>query len=675
MPTSWKFLVDWDRDNDFNGEYDDISDWVLTANWFLGMQQPYSSTGDNSRLKVTLQNMDKRFSPDNHASPLAGLLQPFTIIRVVADDGEQERIMWAGYIERITPQVNSYGSRNAELVAAGPMQYMKAASANIRLGENVRTDTILRSLLKAVVIPPSRSRVWILGKSRLGVDTVLGREEDLMSLDEGLLLFETVGDNWVSESSNPQRSTFSVYRAIEDLVAAERGRFFFQRDGKAVFWNREHLLNARNPEASFNDTMQDMHYIYADSLDFKNEIVVSCRPRRRDEDAEQVLWELQTPLSIPPGTTHLEALYQDANGVRIGARQVRVEHGFATESGIVELQAGANQAEVRVRNTSGEVLTLQTCILKGQRILDTGQLEAIAVDTDSITHYGRRVLKIDTRVLSDFAEAQDIAYFELERRKDPRGSVRTLTLRSHALQGGSQHEHQLNLSIGSLIHVEESQSAHVGEYILIGETHRLSRGGMLETQWYLEPAGALWLAHHDRRYQNADYGLNTPHFTRLAQSFTAVDSRLAQDVRLWLRRVGLPDGELQLHLYTDTIVNDGWRLGVAGRGELGVTTKLNSDGNVPGVLLASSEPVVSTTVGEGYGWVSFTLIEPPLLTQGEKYWLVVTRNGTASDTDTITWGVDQASSEYGIGEFKAERRARWVAQDGTACFRVLTAIT
>ena len=40
MSTSWTIAIDWDRNGDFSGEHDDITQRVLLAEWFVGMQRP-----------------------------------------------------------------------------------------------------------------------------------------------------------------------------------------------------------------------------------------------------------------------------------------------------------------------------------------------------------------------------------------------------------------------------------------------------------------------------------------------------------------------------------------------------------------------------------------------------------------------------------------------------------
>ena len=50
MSTSWTIAIDWDRNGDFSGEHDDITQRVLLTEWFVGMQRPYQLTADGSTL-------------------------------------------------------------------------------------------------------------------------------------------------------------------------------------------------------------------------------------------------------------------------------------------------------------------------------------------------------------------------------------------------------------------------------------------------------------------------------------------------------------------------------------------------------------------------------------------------------------------------------------------------
>lgn len=85
MTTTWKVLVDWDRTGDFLNSSDDITSYVVNAKWYLGFSQPYANVANDSTLDLVLNNSDKRFSPENSSSPLAGNLLPLRPVQITSN--------------------------------------------------------------------------------------------------------------------------------------------------------------------------------------------------------------------------------------------------------------------------------------------------------------------------------------------------------------------------------------------------------------------------------------------------------------------------------------------------------------------------------------------------------------------------------------------------------------
>lgn len=496
MTTSWSIEVDWDRKGNFDGQYDDVTNRTVMAQWFLGERKPYQEAADEVKLSLILDNSDKRFSPEYQGGPLHNKLHPFKPVRIQSNDGSTIRTHWVGWIESIQPKVNSFGELSAEITAAGPMQFFKSAETGLELQENLRTDEIIAALLQEVVIPPALVGAWILGRvgnSEVGQTTRTVKTAGYSTLDEGVTTLAIAGDNWVTRGgrTDEQKNTFDVYRAIKDVAAAERGRFLFSRDGKALFWNRHHLLQGEAPVAPFDNTMKDLVYQYAGLDDFKNEIVVTCHPRTITESADVILWELAEAVKIPGGETRtINAKYQDESGNRIGGKNISLTNvKFKQGTATIKLEEKANSASLEITNTRKGEAVLTSCVLRGQKITDFGQMEATAIDAASMVDYGRRTMKMNLPSVDNFDNAQQIAYFELHRRSQPRGAVSSLSLSSHGLEGGGEHTHQLARTLGDKITLKEAQTAHKADYYIIGEQHKLSAGAtLLETTWYLEPA-------------------------------------------------------------------------------------------------------------------------------------------------------------------------------------------
>lgn len=473
MPTTWTIAVDWNGDGTFGQAIDDVTTRVIEANWFLGMRMLYQDIADNPTLKLTLRNDDGRFSPENNdlANPLRGLVRPRRLVRIQSNDGTTTRTHWTGWIESIQPMVNRNGRRIVDILASGPMPFYTAAETKIALQINKRSDEVVSALLTEVSIPNAPTPI----------------------VNAGNTSFPYIGDNWVRQGgmTDLDMDTFDVYRALGDITAAERGRFFFDREARAVFWNRHYLLVEQPVSATFNDTMTALDYTYAGSDQLKNEVSVVCQPRSITPSAV-TLWELQEAvIEIPPNSTRrIYVKYTDDSGNRIGGNNVTLTNvtfsqGTATHS----IDPKASGAELVFTNSAATMAVVQTAVVLGRKMTAFDRLEATAKDTSSIGSYGRRTYRLNLPSLSALADAQYIADFELNRRKEPQGRVSAVTVSSHGRQGGVHHDKQLSLTMGNRVQVTETQTGHNASYYVVGELHRLTAGGTLyQTTWYLEPA-------------------------------------------------------------------------------------------------------------------------------------------------------------------------------------------
>jgi hypothetical protein len=505
MATTWTIAVDWDRNGNYTDTYDDVTSRVISTSWFLGIRQPYKHDADSSTLTLILDNSDKRYSPEYTSSPLTGKAKPFRQVRVQSNDGTTTRTHWIGWIESLKPALGQRGKRTIEIVATGPLQFYTAAETKLPLQENKRTDEIIAELIKKVVFPPALASAWVLGRtgnSEVGTTTFLADTSAYSSLEAGKLIVGMAADNWVVNGgyANKAKDTFNVYQAIQDITAAEHGRFLFDREGKAVFWNRHHLLLDNTPAATFNDTMNDMVYSYAGLEMMKNEITVICHPRTISPTADAVLWELGDALiQVDAGKTReIYIKYEDENGKRIGARDVTVtgieyENSSGTVTATVE--ADANGANLKFANGGTKSAFIKKCQVQGRKIVDSGDMEAKATDSASLVDYGKRTLRINLPSVDKLEQAQYIADFERDRRGQPLGAVLSLTVISHATDGGSHHTQQLARTMGDCIQITEVQTGHSAKHFIIGEAHELGMAGALwKTTWYLEPAHPAPLA-------------------------------------------------------------------------------------------------------------------------------------------------------------------------------------
>lgn len=480
---------DWDRDGALTEAYDDISARVIEAEWSLGMYMPYQEIADEARLEMTLANTDHRFTPEYGAGPLYGKLAPGVPVLVeLIDATGAPHIMWRGWIQQLQPSWTPGGDNQplyARVVALGAKQHLQAAKVHLDLLTNIRTDQAILAIFETVAFPPNLTGDWrlgVAGASELGQTTVLVDAAGETQFDAGNVTLSYVGDNW---------DEADAYGAIYDLVRAERGRFFFDRNGEAVFWSRAHLQTAIETAQAL-DRYQGLEYVYGDDL--YNAARVRVAPRTISATATEVLYDLDEPITLRAGTSRtLRASYRQADsdaliaGMDITPPNTGDGSLATTGSLSVSVTPGATSAEIVVTNTSAtEDGSLDTLIIRGRRLTSYGYQDVVKTDSNSVTIYGQRELYIDARLLDKASEAEQIAQWELLLHKAPRGLVYAVQMRN---RDAATRAAQVSRTIGDRITLDVPQHDHRADYHIIGEIHRVTSGGKYhETTWRLEPA-------------------------------------------------------------------------------------------------------------------------------------------------------------------------------------------
>ena len=77
MPTAtYTVSVDWDKNGNYSGTYDNITTYVRNIRSFNGFRAPYMNVAGDSTLELELDNSDRRFSPEYSGGPLYGSPRP-----------------------------------------------------------------------------------------------------------------------------------------------------------------------------------------------------------------------------------------------------------------------------------------------------------------------------------------------------------------------------------------------------------------------------------------------------------------------------------------------------------------------------------------------------------------------------------------------------------------------
>ncbi|QPC82118.1 hypothetical protein G4Y79_20910 [Phototrophicus methaneseepsis] len=491
----------------FIPDYDEVTDYVKSWSWSIGMGTPYQTYADDSQATFIVNNEDGRFSPENLYGAYAGDLIPQLYVGIYATKGTTTSQIWLGYLDYVEPIAGTYGSNEAMLHCVGIDQILKEKDVRIPLMQNVRAGFIISTILGQIQPPGLGYLGWhlgVAGEGELGIHTtLLDTNFSFYTPQPGQVVFPFVGDNW--------EDGVSAARAIADVVSAERGRFFINRYGLAEFWARTYLQMRVTVAAEYTELdYKDIVYSYGD--DIVNEVTVTCYPRQITA-SDVILWELAEETTLRPGAektisaryseqdsdTKVSALTLTRPSIAAGTLVYAFKNGSGglTTADINDgyltmiIEEEARGAKLRLTNTHSQELVLQTLVLRGRKITAYNKVEVVEVDGLSRSRYGTQALDLNLRLLASESDARDIGIYERVRRSKPRGMVKALALSNHP----NLDDEKVERGMGTRIRVIDEKTQHTGDYFIIGEQHRIGRDGQHEVTWTLEPASSstAWL--------------------------------------------------------------------------------------------------------------------------------------------------------------------------------------
>ena len=491
MPITYSVAIDLDDDGDFADSGEDITAAVLSIHWRRGLTAPHDSVAQPGFAAITVRNLLQTFSPEINA------LQPGQVLRIQSNDGVSTRTHFTGHIQRVEPQPGDQGQRNAVIHAVDALQQLQGYPVRLPPQVDVTPDTVIGLLLDQ--IPFRRTKLkgyWVLGRvnhSELGTNTRLPIANIARDLSSGLTTLAYVGDNWAEG--------IPAIAAIRQVVDSERGRFYIDVNGQAIFLNRHDLLLATTSAATFSDDMAGLAYDYGAGV--ISHVQVRFQPRRIG-DAESTLWELEEPLRLRAREQRqMIARFRDDQDQPIGALTVITP--VPGDDLIFNTQADGtgsdvtSQVDIFLRQVDFSAVLLEFrsrrnrdvylqvgAKLRGTPVYSGEPLFIDQISYGSLAFYRPQALLMDLPLLNEAEQADSVARYELSRRKNPRGQVRDITLTNQL-----HSTELLTLTLFDRITVADGQTGHNADYFIIAEEHRVDLGGYRhQVNWLLESANA-----------------------------------------------------------------------------------------------------------------------------------------------------------------------------------------
>lgn len=477
---AWEVALDLDDSNSFATS---ITVYVKKFVVELGAREPYQLIANDTSITLTVNNEDGRFTPAN-GGPYWSEEDQLTLL------GKRLRIQWnsttfvIGFVSDIRPEVYPAGAQTAKTLATikceGIKQLLDNTIVDLSVYENTTGDKVVADVITFAGMPPALQGSWRLGEvgsSELGLSTFIANVTDYLDAETGITTFSLLGDG-EAESNG--------MAAIKLVTEGERGRFFVNRGGKAVWWNRHHILTL-SPTGNVGDSTAhptvSVDYRYS-SKSIYNVIRVKAHPRTTVMGA--TLWSLSAPITIPPETTlEFEVALRDGDGKAVGAESVSTS-GVTYSSGTATITATAlgSRARISIENASATTTAVLTALnVTGDALQDRNTIEAVAEDGESISKFKRRELQLSIRALQTFAEVDTVAKFELQRRRLARGIIYSIDFLNKA--DGVANAHQLDWTIGTCLNLLMFDLDPV--YVVIGERHTVELPHQIhKTRYFLE---------------------------------------------------------------------------------------------------------------------------------------------------------------------------------------------
>lgn len=508
MSIRYRIDIDRDHDGNFRELGEDIAARTLELKWRLGMSGAYESMADYGRAQITLLNRDGGFSPERQR------LEIGTRLRIQSVDDSRTRTHFVGFISQIQVGAGVWSDQRAVIHLHDVQLWLDENSVQLAPLADVTADEAIAVLLNGAVVRRAIIAGFCLidvpGYNLINSVRVFPTQNLSRRLAAGKTRFAHVGDWW--------REDTSIRRAIGELAASERGRFFVDRDGVAVFLNRHHTLVTRTLAASFTDDMNGIEYSYGH--EHVNRLLLKMTPREIGQ-GRSLLWQLGQPLRIAQDTGLLLNLpLLDERGQPLGLlelEELQVSFHWRADGGGPPANAGVaaevtlvgfTSIQVQLSNSNSRAVYLTALKVIGLPLYRRDPLEILMSDGTAMHLYGLQQLALDLPALSDIETAQAFATYELQRRKHPAGVIQQLRLEAREHRPAA-----LELTLFNRIRISELQTGHRDrEYFIVSEAHHVRVGGAEhEVTYLLEPADLTQFVIINHSSVNAMDELITPY--------------------------------------------------------------------------------------------------------------------------------------------------------------------
>jgi len=282
IPIARTVKVDWNSDGDFNDANEDITNRVLSLDLSSDLLDnlfglPLLGRVPPARARLTLNNWDNFFSPDNvssaiHAVIANGIFQFAIIIDLGYYDGATPETLrqFTGRIDSCREWEDPSGGKRAMLQCTDELSIIDEYRHQTALISNNRVDQIIGTLLDVPAVP------------------TISHSQDYA---HSIIPYAGMDDE-------------TILSECQKIAAADGGWIRAKKDGTIVFERMTHWLEATEHTTSNVTLDTGKSWWLQDSISRENiytDVTVSWTPRQLS--TLEVIYESMVPIELRPGET------------------------------------------------------------------------------------------------------------------------------------------------------------------------------------------------------------------------------------------------------------------------------------------------------------------------------------------------------------------------------------
>ena len=410
--------------------YEDISDYLETCDWQLGMSGPDERLCKEGEATLMLDNEERLFSPSYSGGPLFGYLEPGIHMSIELQDTDGTWVRkWTGFVEEINPHPTNR-DRMADIKAIQGLTYITNRNTPaVRLYDAPTASDII-DILCVGLVPPD-SLTWRLDVSRLDIETVLWSPDGNIEAVTGGT-YTVFGEDWTTDDEDRKTRRYGTVRTLlEQLVEAEQGYMWLDAYGVFHFIDLLSVaaLHVGGEHVSIDEEAGSAIYEYGNVAGIVNDIRVKAYPR---QSVTGTLAFSNDEFSVTDGSSTTKKLSFEIDGKKYASESVSVNVSYASGSaGTVEAsveQESSNSATITLTNSSGGTADIVKIEVIGAGYSAGPESEVETYSIASMQKYRRKELEIDNRFIESETAAQSLAERVLANKAKARGRITGISI-------------------------------------------------------------------------------------------------------------------------------------------------------------------------------------------------------------------------------------------------------